>query len=558
MAGGAKKPVNIFRLKNLDEPKQVFNWRLWLAVISFGLMGAARGVDEGLISGAFNSKDFQNYIHYSSYSKVEQTNIKGNVTAMVQIGSVGGALFAFLVCDRIGRIWATRQLCLLWIVGIAIFMGNGGHLGAVYAGRFIAGLGVGQTVVVAPVYLAEIAPASIRGLCTCTFTGFVYLGIVLAYFANYGCQVNIGDTTHNRWLVPTSLHIMFAGIIFLLSFLQYESPRYLVKRGQIEKAVANLSRVRNLPPDHEYIVREIGMIEATHHAEMEATMGSGPLGILKEAFLIPSNLYRVYLTLMAQILSQWSGAGSITVYAPDLFKLLGVTGSNEGLLVSAVFGIIKLIAAVICALFLVDVIGRKRALLLGITLQAISMIYIAGFLTAVPKMGVVSGFQLPASQKGASTGAIVMIYLSGVGWALGWNSMQYLLTAELFPLRIRALCTSMAMTLHFANQYGNSRAVPNMLLPTSQGGIDPKGTFWCFAAITILGGIWVWFSIPETAGRSLESMDRLFALPWYKIGRYGNKDAEEQDRVVDEKMEMAAQSYGTAEHVEGNVPSSRV
>lgn len=63
---------------------------------------------------------------------------------------------AFLVCDRIGRIWATRQLCILWIIGIAIFMGNGGSLGAVYAGRFIAGLGVGQTVVVGPVYLAEI------------------------------------------------------------------------------------------------------------------------------------------------------------------------------------------------------------------------------------------------------------------------------------------------------------------------------------------------------------------------------------------------------------------
>lgn len=351
---------------------------------------------------------------------------------------------------------------------------------------------------------------------------------------------------------------MFAGIIFILSFFQYESPRFLVKCGQVEKAYATLSRVRNLPPDHEYIVREIGMIEATHHAELEATMGSGPLGVLKEAFLIPSNLYRIYLTFMGQILSQWSGAGSITIYAPDLFKLLGITGNNEGLLVSAVFGILKLVAAVVCALFLVDVIGRKRALLLGITLQAISMIYIAGFLTAVPKLGVVSGFQLPAGQKGASIGAIVMIYISGIGWALGWNSMQYLLTAELFPLRIRALCTSMAMTLHFANQYGNARAVPNMLLPTSQGGIDPKGTFWCFAAITILGGVWVWFSIPETAGRSLESMDRLFALPWYKIGRYGNKDAEEQDQVVDEKMQMAAQSYGTAEHVEGNIPSSKV
>lgn len=92
MAGGVKKPVNIFKLKNLGEPKEVFNWRLWFAVFSFALLGAARGVDEGLISGAFNSKNFQNSINYSSYSTVERANIKANVSAMVQIGSVGGAL----------------------------------------------------------------------------------------------------------------------------------------------------------------------------------------------------------------------------------------------------------------------------------------------------------------------------------------------------------------------------------------------------------------------------------------------------------------------------------
>lgn len=90
--GGVKKPVNIFKLKDANEPKNVFNWRLWFAVISFGLLGAARGVDEGLITGAFNSKDFQRYINYESYSDSEQTNIKANVSAMVQIGSVGGAL----------------------------------------------------------------------------------------------------------------------------------------------------------------------------------------------------------------------------------------------------------------------------------------------------------------------------------------------------------------------------------------------------------------------------------------------------------------------------------
>jgi len=338
MAGGVKKPVNIFKLKNLGEPKEIFNRRLWLAVMTFGLMGAARGVDEGLISGAFNSKNFQKSIHYSSYSKVEQTNIKANVSAMVQIGSVGGALIAFLICDRVGRLWATRQLCLLWILGIAIFMGNSGNLGAVYAGRFVAGLGVGQTVVVGPVYLAEIAPASIRGLCTCVFTGFVYLGIVLAYFANYGCQLHMGETKA-RWEIPTSLHIMFACIIFTLSFFQFESPRYLIKTRRYEEATKTLARVRKLPVDHPYVIAEIQAIDLQWQTEQESQTGQGWFGVVKEIFTVPSNLYRLYLGLMAQVLSQWSGAGSITLYAVDLFTLLGVKGTNESLLVTAVFGI---------------------------------------------------------------------------------------------------------------------------------------------------------------------------------------------------------------------------
>ena len=87
-----KKPVNIFRLKNLGEPEGAFNWRLWFSVSCFGLLGAARGIDEGLISGAFKSADFQNAINYKDYSQAEQANIKANVSAMVQLGSVGGAL----------------------------------------------------------------------------------------------------------------------------------------------------------------------------------------------------------------------------------------------------------------------------------------------------------------------------------------------------------------------------------------------------------------------------------------------------------------------------------
>ncbi|KAF7547244.1 hypothetical protein G7Z17_g7859 [Cylindrodendrum hubeiense] len=552
MAGGVKKPVNIFRLKDLDEPAGAFNWRLWFAVISFSLLGAARGIDEGLISGAFNSVDFKETINYDSYSTVEQANIKANVSAMVQIGSVGGALIAFVICDRVGRIWATRFLCVLWALGIVVFMVGGvnGSLAAIYAGRFIAGLGVGQTPVVGPIYIAEVAPASIRGLCTCFFTGAVYIGIVLAYFTNYGCAINMSDHTHNRWLVPTSLHLMMSGIILILMFFQSESPRFLVKQGKPDEAAKVMARIRQQPVDGEYVIGEIATIQNALDHELEATKGVGALGKIKEMFLVPSNLYRLYLSSMVQFLSQWSGAGSITLYAPDLFSLLGITGTEESLLVTAVFGLVKLTAAMLCALFLVDVIGRKRALLTGITMQTVAMLYVASFLTKVPQLGTVDDFVVPEADKGASRGAIAMIYVSGFGWALGWNSMQYLLTAELFPLRIRALATSWAMTLHFANQYGNSRAVPNMLLPIADGGISPKGTFWCFAAVTFIGGLWVWVSVPETSGRSLESMDHLFDLPWYKIGLYGNQDADAKDQAIDEKTRVAEEDHGMGVEVE--------
>ncbi|RVX66570.1 hypothetical protein B0A52_09446 [Exophiala mesophila] len=545
--GGGGKPLNIFRLNQTlaDEPREVLNWRLWFAVFSFGIMGAARGIDEGLISGTFNSKNFQDLLHFDELDETAYANVKGNVSAMVQIGSVGGALIAFVLADRIGRLWATRQLCALWIFGIVLFMTNGGRLGQVYASRFIAGLGIGQTTVIAPVYISEISPKAVRGLCTCVFAGSVYIGIMLAYFASWGSSLHINKNTATSWLVPTSLHLMFAGLILILSFFNYESPRFLIKKGHDEHAIINLARVRGLPTTDEYVVSEINGIKKQLEEEQEATMGQGFKGYLREIFLMPNNFYRVYLGLGTQLLSQWSGAQSITIYAPDMFALLGTKGQNEKLFATAIFGVVKFVAAISCALFLVDTIGRKRSLAIGIGLQALSMCYVAAFLTAVPNIN--EDTEFTPSQKHASTGAIVMIYISGFGWAMGWNSIQYLLNAEIYPLRIRAICSSMVMCFHFVNQYGNSRAVPSMLLPTSSGGLSPNGTFWFFTAITILGGIWAWFFIPETSGRSLESMDSLFRLPWYKIGLHGQRHAEasdqlERERVLEEKAAAAGNS----------------
>jgi MFS family permease len=198
----------------------------------------------------------------------------------------------------------------------------------------------------------------------------------------------------------------------------------------------------------------------------------------------------------------------------------GTTGQNEKLFATAIFGLVKFISSIICALFLIDYIGRKRALSTGILLQLTSMLYMALFLVIDTSVGDDISIQSP-SQKRAAQGAIVMIYFSGFGWALGWNSIQYLINSEIYPLRLRALGGSIAMTFHFVNQYGNSKAVPLMFI-----GMTTGGTMFFFSAVTFVGLIWVWFFLPETSGKSLEAIDAIFELKWYLIGRKGKELTE--------------------------------
>lgn len=534
------KYTNPWRENLKDTPKESLNWRLWYGVFVFGLMGAARGIDEGIIGNTATLKPFKKLFGLDDKSKSEHeiAELLSNITSMVQMGSILGAIIAFFITDKIGRLWATRQLCLLWVIGIAIFLSSAatGSIGQVYAGRFIAGIGIGQTTVVAPTYLAETAPRAIRGLCVCAFSGAVYLGIMLAYFATWGASLHISASTNAQWLVPNSMHLMFAGVIFLLSLFSIESPRWLVKVGRHEEALENLSKLRQLPPDHPYVASEIIDINDQLNRELEATMGTTWLGPIRELFSSRANLYRLQLSIMSQLLSQWSGASSITVYASTFFAMMGTTGQNEKLYATAILGVVKFIASMTCALVLIDLIGRKRSLFIGISLQCLSMLYMAIFLFI--DTGIADGAPQSTSQKAAAKGAIAMIYISGVAWALGWNSLQYLINSEIYPLRLRALGGSFAMTFHFVNQYGTSKAAPLMFLGLSNG-----GTMLFFAAVTAIGLGWVYFFLPETAGKSLEAMDEMFNLPWYLIGRKGaelTKGTGGMSEVLDHAGEKAA------------------
>jgi sugar porter (SP) family MFS transporter len=540
----------------IGTPPQIFNSVLFLGTMIFGILGAARGFDEGNVSGMLASPHFQKLFGLKlddNHTAAQVADTKGNIAGMVQLCSIGGALIAFAITDRIGRVWALRQLCVLWICGVLlqIFAQN---IGMLYAGRALAGLGIGQTTVVGPTYLVEVAPRQIRGLCSGMFSGSVYFGIMLAYFANYGSSLH--QTGRIRWQIPISLQIMFAGLALILSIFATESPRYLIMKGQYERASKNLSSLRGLPVEHEYLQTELSTITEALEKERALMAGRSLMGRIFEIVGTTSNRFRLIgVGIMIQLLGQWSGANSITIYAPEYFALLGIHGQQTKLLATAVFGIVKLLSSFGCAFFLIDRIGRKRSLYIGVGLQFISMLYIAAFLSAAPGIsdeGTAAKDQSFAV-KHASFAGILCIYINGFGWAMGYSCIQYLINTEIFPLHLRSLSASIIMAVHFINQYGNSKSVPDMLLPISAGGLGPAGTMWFFVVICALGLVYIFYFLPETGGFTLEEMEGIFNHPWWQVGRKSKTMRREGDAarsMEDEEVGLQHSEKQHGQHVE--------
>lgn len=210
-------------------------------------------------------------------------------------------------------------------------------------------------------------------------------------------------------------------------------------------------------------------------------------------------------------------------YAPKFFALLNVTGKSEKLFKTAIFGVVKLVSALISAFFFVDRFGRKRTLLGGIVLQLLALLYIAIFMTAWDAAG------KPDSSNAlrAAAGSVAALYVTGVGYAFGWNCIQYLINAEILPSEVRTLGTSLLMCVHYANKFAlvkvsllhfaiiellltrliDTQALPSMMLDDA---LQPKGTFWFFFAVASIGLVWGIVWLPETSQKSLEETSTVF------------------------------------------------
>lgn len=332
------------------------------------------------------------------------------------IGCGVGAALSFFVNDRVGRLWSLRLYSVIWIIGQLIAVGSQGNMKVMYAGRIVAGFGIGPLTVIGPVSLVEIAPSEIRGLLTTWFSVVLLMSLFMAAFTVYGCFVSMAASSL-QWQVPFFVPTIIMAFVILASFFVSESPRWLFLKGRDEEAIEALVKIRGLPLDHPRVQSELQDIQKSLAKERaaygDATSYSlrGLGAILKETFLVPANLRRTQQAFISYALAQLSGANSITTYLVPILSLVGVKGGTSySLLIAAMYGVVKFFYTVIASFFFVDAIGRRNSLFLGITIQMLSDIYI-GVYVKFKQAGPV-----PTS---AGQAALAAIFIHGFGYAVG-------------------------------------------------------------------------------------------------------------------------------------------
>jgi MFS family permease len=292
-----------------------------------------------------------------------------NIVSLVNLGAGVGAFLSFFLNDRIGRIWSYRTYMTIYIIGNLIETFSYGNLGALYFGRLFGGLGVGACTVVGPMAIVEIAPETTRGLMAIWFNismvGSQFIGVFLVY----GVNRNISPTSNLQWQIPFFAQTFIPAIGILMSFYLSESPRWLALRGRVDESRKVLMSLRGATSEHPLFQQEFDRMISSSVLQTAEFGGRNDWDTIRETFSKRSNLRRVQLTLVAYLLAQMSGANAITNYLPEIFGLIGLTGSDTKIFATGFYSLAKVVFALMASLFLVDVVGRRKSLFAGATIQ---------------------------------------------------------------------------------------------------------------------------------------------------------------------------------------------
>ncbi|CZT51882.1 probable MFS quinate transporter [Rhynchosporium secalis] len=508
------------------DPPEIYGWRVWVLAVAGGFGGMLFGWDVGAIGGIMVMPQFIKTFGLphteSAADKKAVANTVSNVVSILQAGCFLGALAAFYTADKWGRRPSLMCAATFAIIGIAVQAGSSGEIAALYVGRFIAGIGVGSASMLTPLYVSENAPRSIRGGMTGIYQLNVTLGIMLSFWVNYGSlEHSKGDAI---WQVPLALQMLPAACLLIGVALCNESPRFLAKQDNWERATAVLTTLRNLPADHPYLKMELDDMHEQLDTERRLIGGASFMDLQREMWLVPVNRKRALISIGLMICQQMTGTNAINYYAPQIFKNLGIVGPSTGLFATGIYGIVKVCACSVFLIFVADSLGRRYSLLWTSIAQSSCMFLIGTYvLTQPPKAGT------PISPYGYVS--LVCIFLFAAIFQFGWGPVCWILVSEIPTARLRAMNVAIAAAVQWLFNFVVAQAVPRMLVNVGAHGF---GTYYIFGSFCFSMFFFVWFFIPETKGVSLEKMDALFGA--VESAKYDEEDTAPSTR--DDKQQI--------------------
>ncbi|MDH6283919.1 SP family sugar:H+ symporter-like MFS transporter [Rhodococcus sp. LBL1] len=451
-------------------------------VIGISLVGAVGGLlfgfDTAVINGAVSAVE-------SSFT-LSSVGV-GVVVAITLFGAAVGALSAGWLADRIGRIWVMGLAAVIFFLSA---LGCGLSVGfwdlAVW--RLITGVGVGFATVIGPLYIAEIAPAHLRGRLASLQQLAIVLGIFLALVSDSAIAQALGGADARTFLgLPAWRWMFLVGAVPALAYgaltmLIPESPRYLVARGQKDRARSVVVWLHGITTE-----RASEFIEL-----VETTMGVDAKPRFSDLLSRKTGLLPVvWVGLGLAVLQALVGVDVIFYYSTSLWESVGFTESASfGLSVAS--AIVNVVATVV-AIALIDRVGRRRLLLYGSAAMFVSLLVVTiGFANATPTE---DGLQLPGSWGPAT---LVAANAFVVAFAVSWGPVMWVLLGEMFPNSIRGVAISLSASANWG-----AGVLLNLTFPTLRTWSLP-GSYAIYACMALLSWFLVFYYVRETKGLELE------------------------------------------------------
>ncbi|KAI1326957.1 general substrate transporter [Xylariaceae sp. FL0255] len=453
--------------------------------------GLLFGYDTGTINGLLAMHSFKN--QFSTGYRDDNGDLAllpaqiSITVAILSIGTFVGALGSAPFGDWIGRRWSIIAAVGVFIAGV-IFQICASALPIFLVGRLLAGIGVGAVSVLVPLYQSEMAPKWIRGTLVCAYQFSITLGLLAASIVN---QFTYRLTGSAGYRIPIGLQLTWAIVLSLGLLILPETPRYLIKKRDKDAAGLALSRLRRLDITHPALVEELAEIQANH--EYELTLGTATY---RDVFTGSPHLGRRVLTGCGlQILQQLTGINFIMYYGTTFFTGAGV---SNPFVISLVLNIINVVST-IPGLFVVESWGRRNLLIVGSIGMAICQLTIAIFSTVASAMkGLVA--QL----------LIVFLALFVFFYAASWGPVAWVVTSEIYPLKVRAKSMSISTASNWLLNFGIAYGTP-FLVDEGEGAASLGAkVFYLWGAFCILSIFFVYGMVFETSKISLEQIDEMY------------------------------------------------